>query len=232
MTANAVKLYVYLLLKAKSIGVDQGVHRATTRAMSEESGINRIAMMRAIRELESMEPKPFIAVKRSTNQHAMTEYKILRFAGSESRPAKDDFAGTESVPAPIPADQPKQLPINGLASPKTLKTEENTNCASFRRSFDDSYPNWFERFWSLYPSTKGSKQTAFEKAAKVVTSDNDIELALRYLDIRQTHIKRMKAKEAFVESLPYVERYFSKGIWNQEPEIPATDGDGIRMAWQ
>ncbi len=110
MTPNAVKVYLFLLLKAKATGVEQGVFRATTRAMSEESGMNRIAMMRAIRELESMEPKPFIAVKRSTNQHAMTEYKILRFAGSESRPAKDDSAGMESVPSPIPARIPADQP--------------------------------------------------------------------------------------------------------------------------
>ena len=44
--------------------------------MSEE--FNRIAMMRAIRELESMEPKPFIAVKRSTNRgHDITKSSAL-----------------------------------------------------------------------------------------------------------------------------------------------------------
>ncbi len=126
----------------------------------------------------------------------------------------------------------KQPSINGLESPKTEETEENPKVTVFRGKPEVVYPEWFERFWRLYPSGKGPKQTAFEKARKLVASETDIERALRYLDIRQTHIKRMKAKGAFVESLPYVQRYFSTGLWNQEPEVPADNGDAIRMSWQ
>ena len=60
----------------------------------------------------------------------------------------------------------------------------------------------------------------------------DAELALRYLAIRARHIERMKARGAFVENLPHVERYFSRGFWNQEPEIAAQDGDGFKRSWE
>ena len=235
MTPNAVKLYVYLLLKVRGTGVDKGLYRSTSRAMAGELAMNRLAVMSATRELESMKPKAFIKVKRSTNQHSLTEYRILRFAGSELTPAEAG-GGTEDEPAPvpaaIPADPPKQIVINGLAAPKTYKTEENSREALFRRGSDGSYPAWFERFWGSYPSTKGAKKTAFEKVRKVVKCDRDIELALEYLGIRAQHIAAMKANGKFVESLPHVERYFSRGLWNQEPESPADNGDEIRMAWQ
>ena len=231
MTANAGTVYVFLLMKAKATGVDRGVYRATSRSMSEELGMNRIVMMRAIKELEHMKPKAFIKVKRSTNQHAVTEYRTLRFAGSELIPAEAD-AGTEDEPAPIPADPPKQIVINGLAAPKTYKTEENSREALFRRGSDDSYPAWFERLWDMYPSRKGLKQAGFKEAGKALKSGSDIELALRNLTTLAEHMSRMRAKGAFVESLPHVKRFFSTGLWHQEPEIPADNGDDMKMAWQ
>ena len=188
-----------------------------------------------------MSPKPFIEIERARNQHGLTAYRVLRFsshAGAESVPAESRSAGAESVPAPTPAatpaDQPKHLEINGLATPDTEETYKNSAGAKFRPVKNGSYPTWFESLWASYPSRKGAKKPAFRQAAKVVVSDADRELARRYLAIRASQIKRFKARGAFVESLPHVQRYFSTGLWSQEPEpeIAAQDGDGFKRSWE
>lgn len=110
LSPNAVKLYVYLLLKVKATGVDRGVYRAATRAMSEDLAMRRESMLGAIRELESLSPKPFIEVRRAPNQHGLTEYRVARFspsAGPESGPLEPCSAGPDSGPAAGPADLPK-----------------------------------------------------------------------------------------------------------------------------
>lgn len=236
MTPNAAKLYLFLLLKAKAVGVDQGVYRTTSRRIEDDLAMGRESIIRATRELENMTPKPFIEVKRSRSRHSLTEYKILRFTGAESQPVNSDSTGTECLPVsrPVsrPVNHPKQLAINGLASPNTEETYKNTNGAEFQQGSEGSYPDWFARFWSLYPSVKGAKKAAFEKAMKAVKTPGDIELALDYLGIRAKHHAAMRASGAWVGALPHVERYFGKGLWSQEPEIPADGENNFRRSWE
>ncbi len=258
LSANAVKVYVYLLLRVEWKGADRGTCRATTRALSEELGMRRESMLSAIKELEGLSPKPFIEVERASNRHGLTTYRVLRFdrftipksvpvephsTGPTSAPLEPRSTGPESGPLPIstgpefgplpgPLDIPKQLHINGLETPKKLNKKYTVKSVEFRPAKNGSYPGWFERFWASYPSRKGAKKPAFKQASKVVVSDDDIELAGQYLAIRVSHIERMKARGAFAESLPHVQRYFSKGLWNQEPEVAAQNSDGFKRSWE
>ena len=239
LSANGVKIYIYLLLKVRSVGVDQGVYRTTTRQLAEDLDMNRRAVLNALGELEDLAPKPFIEIERASNQHKLTAYRVLRFdlnAGAESAPAQSRPAGLESAPAPTPAptpaDQPKQLAINGFETPKTEENKNTVKSAEFRPAKNGSYPGWFERFWASYPSRKGAKKPAFKQAAKVIKSAADVELAGRYLAIRARHIESMKARGSFIENLPHAERYFSRGLWNQEPEVAVQVGDDFKRSWE
>ncbi len=53
-----------------------------------------------------------------------------------------------------------------------------------------------------------------------------------YLDVRASHIASLKTSGKFVENLPHVERYFSKGLWNEPPEVQPQNGDGFKRAWE
>ena len=239
LSTSAAKLYLFLLLKVKATGVDQGVYRNSTRVISEDLRMRRESLLRTIRELESLRPKPFLEVKRASNRHGLTEYRVLRFdpgTGPETRPLDTCSTGPESGPLPGPLggplDQSKQLAINGLVAPDTEETYKNSADVKFRPAKNGSYPAWFEDLWGAYPSRKGARKPAFKQAAKVIKSDGDLALASRYLAVRAGHIEQMEARGAFVENLPHVERYFSRGLWNQEPEIAAQDGDGFKRSWE
>ena len=65
LSANAAKLYLFLLMQVEPFGVDKGVYRVTTRAMSEDLNMNRRAVLNALGELENLSPKPFIEIERA-----------------------------------------------------------------------------------------------------------------------------------------------------------------------
>ena len=128
--------------------------------------------------------------------------------------------------------EPKPTRNPSLSFGKANQNHEEEELHIVRRSSNGAYPSWFEEFWSRYPSSKGSKKAAFEKACKALKSDKDIRLAMDYLNVRAAHIAALKTSGKFVENLPHVERYFSKGLWNERLEIQPEKGDGFRRAWE
>ena len=93
----------------------------------------------------------------------------------------------------------------------------------------NSYPDWFEEFWKAYPSNRGSKKVGLAQAKKVIKSESDIREAIAILNRKTEHIRRMQAAEKWVASLPHVERYFSKGLWDLPLDQEQTEF-GLRSA--
>ena len=99
-----------------------------------------------------------------------------------------------------------------------------------------SYSDWFEEFWKLYPSNRGSKKAGFAQAKKVIKSDDGARKAIDVLNRKVDHIRQMQAAEKWVANLPHVERYFSKGLWEQPLDQeqtglePATYGRPVSRA--
>ena len=107
--------------------------------------------------------------------------------------------------------------------------EQKLDCSLPVSDRKEKCPDWFEDFWRAYPSTKGSKKSAFAKAKKALRSESDIAEAQLLLNRKAKHIRSMRARGEWVANLPHVERYFSKGLWSQpsdEDELE-TESDGL-----
>ncbi len=105
---------------------------------------------------------------------------------------------------------------------KTLNkhTVEQKTLDGSRRN---SYPDWFEEFWKAYPSNRGSKKAGLAQAKKVVKSASDIREAIAILNRKAEHIRQMQSAGKWVASLPHVERYFRKGLWEQSLDQEQTE---------
>lgn len=214
-------LWVFLLLIDMQTSKDGEVNGgAPLRAgvIAERLGLSGRTVERSIATLRGENPERREYVKAQRTPYGL----VFQIANPKKfRPDNCGGSGTRE-------------PTHMSVEIRQKRRNDPTDMAETKNTGKHTYPSWFEKFWSSYPSRKGSKQAALSKAAKVVVSDGDAELALRYLAIRASHIESMKARGAFVENLPHAERYFSKGLWSQEPEPETTaqDGDGFRRSWE
>jgi hypothetical protein len=219
VTCIGSALWVFLLLidmQTSKSGAVNGGAPLRVGVIAERLGLSKRTVERSIATLrgKNQDKREYVKAKR-------TPYGLVFHIASPKkfRPDNSGASGTGD-----PTDVSTENRQKRRNDPPDMAETKNTG--------KQEYPSWFEKFWSRYPSSKGSKKSAFEKARKVLRCHTDVDLALSYLSIRAKHIAAMKANGKFVESLPHVERYFSRGLWNQEPESPADDGDEIRMAWQ
>ena len=106
---------------------------------------------------------------------------------------------------------------------KTLNKKHTVEQKTLDGSRRISYPSWFEEFWKAYPSNRGSKKAGLAQAKKVVKSDSDTREAIDILNRKAEHIRQMQAAGKWVASLPHVERYFRKGLWEQSLDQEQTD---------
>lgn len=137
-----------------------------------------------------------------------------------SAPSRSDKSGgldttkvadlTDSDPTDV-ADTKKTNTKNILSSKKTLD-------GSRRISYD-----WFKEFWKTYPSNRGSKKAGFAQAKKVIKSADEIRVAIDILNGKSKHIREMQSAGKWVASLPHVERYFRKGLWEQPLDQEQTE---------
>ena len=132
------------------------------------------------------------------------------FHRDESRCAKCGASGVTNVAHHSHSDVPN------VAHPTKTNTNKHTvEQKTLDGSRRNSYPDWFEEFWKAYPSNRGSKKAGLAQAKKVVKSDSDTREAIDILNRKAEHIRRMQAAGKWVASLPHVERYFRKGLWEQ-----------------
>ena len=133
------------------------------------------------------------------------------------RNPKKWFRSDKSVTSTPPrSDKCGGLDTTDLSETKKTNTKEHTvEQKPLDGSRQGSYPRWFEKFWKAYPSNRGSKKAGFAQAKKTLRSESDIRTTLDILNRKADHIRRMQAAGKWVASLPHVERYFRKALWEQ-----------------
>lgn len=148
MSGNALKLYVWLLFKARWTGAQKGSVDATFEDIATSLGFSQKTLQRMIEELEQ---KPFIRVQRAANQHELTHIEILKYDLDESSSGVDKFDQSNSSALDVAVDtgvdgfdhstvhSNSTIPLEqqALQAPKNAVEGKNKEQAdAVRRSFD------------------------------------------------------------------------------------------------
>jgi hypothetical protein len=169
MSSNAVKLYLWLHLKAYFSGPNRGWVEASYGDIASGNGWDSKTLQRAVKELGR---KPYIEIQRATNQYELTRIKILKFGigdrnsavdksvhsnpaavdvGVDSGVDKSDRSAVHSNPFMCLTPRDLQAPKNAVEE----KKEEGTD--GVRRRFDVpiAYSERFTRFRDQFHSATG-----------------------------------------------------------------------------
>jgi hypothetical protein len=117
MSSNAVKLYVYLQLKAQWLGPMRGWVECRYEDLADGLGWDKRKLKRTTAELKS---KGYIEVRRAANQHELTRIKILKYDIENGA-----SAGDKSVPSDVPSNPSIPKSERNLQAPKNLEEVKN-----------------------------------------------------------------------------------------------------------
>jgi len=183
MSSNAVKLYVWLQLKAFWSGAKRGWVETSFENMERGVRWNRKMLQRTIEELEA---RPYIEVETAANQHELTRVKILRFDPEDRGSAEDtrvystisaeDIGEDTGVPSTVLSNAPGELIQNGLSVRKKSKNIRRGEEDAVRRPVNAELHHPTNRF---SPLEKGEKFHA-RMIAKVASAHDSYRHFIRH----------------------------------------------------
>lgn len=115
MNAQACRIYIYMLIKAKAIGTDKGKFNISIGLLANDLKMHRVTMQKII--TDHLKNK-YISIKPGKNQHSQTEFTILKYK------TVHDFAC--SVGCSVMTTSKEQPPLQA-SNKQVTSTVENSN---------------------------------------------------------------------------------------------------------
>jgi hypothetical protein len=200
LSSRAVKLYVALLIEANH---QTGVCRTRLVDLCGLSGLSYKTTIRAIAELESKNPNPFISVSREGNRLGPLDFTILRFKGSGNLGAGSSLSDTGSSLS----DTGSSL----FPTEASLSSNKDNNLQAPKKRREENIAH-FDVWWKLYPRrvAKDSARKAFRAIAKKPTDLGTL--------MQTTPAWAFELSKREMEYRPYPATFLRAGAWRLPPE--------------